>query len=404
MAKKKTATQEIYYQSPATEKQVSLTSVIIIGVFALAIGLAIGLNWNSLVSVFTHKKVVGALDFSSLETVYQRLAENYDGDLDKKALVDGAKRGLVEAAGDTYTYYMTANEAEEFKKDLSGDVGAGIGVEIGQRDGLVKVLRTTPDNPARKAGVLAGDIIYKADGEDISAKSVEDVAKKLRGQAGTKVKLTVVRDNKELEFELTRETINNVSVYSDYKGKTAIITITRFDQDTGRLARKRAQEAINKGCDKYIIDLRGNGGGYVSAAKEVASLWLDGKLVVEQRSATGIYNEKTYAERGNAILAGKKTIILTNGSTASASEIVAGALKDHNMATILGEKTYGKGSVQSLENFLTGEMLRVTVAKWYTPNGKNIDKEGIEPDVKVERTFEQINKEIDPQLDAALKQ
>jgi carboxyl-terminal processing protease len=267
----------------------------------------------------------------------------------------------------------------------------------------VKILRTTPDNPARKAGVLAGDIIYKADGEDISAKSVEDVAKKLRGQAGTKVKLTVVRDNKELEFELTRETINNVSVYSDYKGKTAIITITRFDQDTGRLARARAQEAINKGCDKYIIDLRGNGGGYVSAAKEVASLWLDGKLVVEQRSATGIYNEKTYAERGNAILAGKKTIILTNGSTASASEIVAGALKDHNMATILGEKTYGKGSVQALENFFTGEMLRVTVAKWYTPNGKNINKEGIEPDVKVERTFEQINKEIDPQLDAALK-
>ena len=354
--------------------------------------------------MFVHKKVVSKLDFTSLETVYERLAENYDGELNKTTLIEGAKRGLVEAAGDTYTYYMTANEAEEFEKDLNGDVGAGIGVEIGQRDGLVKVLRTTPDNPARKAGVLAGDIVYKADGEDISTKSVEDVAKKLRGQAGTKVKLTVVRDNKEIEFELTRETINNVSVYSDYKGKTAIITITRFDQDTGRLAREKAQEAIDKGCDKFIIDLRGNGGGYVSAAKEVASLWLDGKLVVEQRSATGIYNEKTYAERGKAILAGKKTIILTNGSTASASEIVAGALKDHNMATILGEKTYGKGSVQALENFLTGEMLRVTIAKWYTPNGKNIDKEGIEPDVKVERTFEQINKEIDPQLDAALKQ
>lgn len=404
MAKKKTATQEIYYQSPAIEKQVSLTSVIIISVFTLAIGFAVGLNWNTLVTMFVHKKVVSKLDFTSLETVYERLAENYDGELNKTTLIEGAKRGLVEAAGDTYTYYMTANEAEEFEKDLNGDVGAGIGVEIGQRDGLVKVLRTTPDNPARKAGVLAGDIVYKADDEDISTKSVEDVAKKLRGQAGTKVKLTVVRDNKEIEFELTRETINNVSVYSDYKGKTAIITITRFDQDTGRLAREKAQEAIDKGCDKFIIDLRGNGGGYVSAAKEVASLWLDGKLVVEQRSATGIYNEKTYAERGKAILAGKKTIILTNGSTASASEIVAGALKDHNMATILGEKTYGKGSVQALENFLTGEMLRVTIAKWYTPNGKNIDKEGIEPDVKVERTFEQINKEIDPQLDAALKQ
>lgn len=403
MAKKKTATQEIYYQSSATEKQVSLSSVIIISIVTLAVGFAVGLNWDSVTSIFVHKKVVSKIDFSSLDSIYERLAENYDGELDKTALVEGAKRGLVEAAGDTYTYYMTANEAEEFEKDLNGDVGAGIGVEIGQRDGLIKVLRTTPDNPARKAGVLAGDIIYKADGEDISAKSVEDVAKKLRGQAGTKVKLTVVRNNKEIDFELTRETINNVSVYSDYKGKTAIITITRFDQDTGRLAREKAEEAIKKGCDKFIIDLRGNGGGYVSAAKEVASLWLDGQLVVEQRSESGLYNEKTYADRGKAILAGKKTIILTNGATASASEIVAGALKDHNMATILGEKTYGKGSVQALENFFTGEMLRVTVAKWYTPNGKNINKEGIEPDVKVERTFEQINKEIDPQLDAALK-
>ncbi|MBR5669845.1 S41 family peptidase [Candidatus Saccharibacteria bacterium] len=407
MAKKKTATQEIYYQSPATEKKVSLTTTIIIAALVFPAGLILGLNWTNIVNefapVFGAKKSVGQLDFSSLNKVYERLAENFDGELDKKTLVEGAKRGLVEAAGDTYTYYMNAVEAQEFEKDLNGDVGAGIGVEIGQRDGLVKVLRTTPDNPARKAGVLAGDIIYKADGEDISAKPVDEVAKRLRGKAGTKVKLTVMRDNKEIEFELTRETINNVSVYSEYKGKTAVITITRFDQDTGRLAREKAREAVDRGCDKYIIDLRGNGGGYVSAAKEVASLWLDGKLVVEQRSSNGVYDEKTYSDRGQAILAGKKTIVLVNGSTASASEIVAGALKDYEMATILGEKTYGKGSVQALENFLSGEMLRVTVAKWYTPNGKNINKEGIEPDVKVERTFEQINKEIDPQLDAALK-
>ncbi|MBR5418985.1 S41 family peptidase [Candidatus Saccharibacteria bacterium] len=406
MAKKKTTTQEIYYQSPAIEKKVSVTTTIIIGTFALALGLGLGLFWGPLseqLAPMLGKKTVASLDFSSLNTVYERLAENFDGELDKKALVEGAKRGLVEAAGDKYTYYLNATEAEEFEKDLSGDVGAGIGVEIGQRDGLVKVLRTTPDNPARKAGVLAGDVIYKADGKDISAMTVDEVAKHLRGKAGTKVKLTVVRNNKEITFELTRETINNVSVYSEYKGKTAIITITRFDQETGSLARKKAQEAIDKGCNKFIIDLRGNGGGYVSAAREVASLWLDGDLVVEQRSSNGIYNEKTYAERGRAILSGKKTIILTNGSTASASEIVAGALKDHDKATIIGEKTYGKGSVQALENFLSGEMLRVTVAKWYTPNGKNIDKEGIEPDKIVERTFEQINKEIDPQLDAALK-
>ena len=213
----------------------------------------------------------------------------------------------------------------------------------------------------------------------------------------------MVRGSEEKTFELTRETINNVSVYADYKGKTAILAISRFDQDTGRLAREKAQEALNKGCNKFIIDLRGNGGGYVSAAKEVASLWIDGKVVVEQKSSNGLYNEKTYANRGQAILAGKKTIVLTNGSTASASEIVAGALKDYNLATLIGEKTFGKGSVQALKDFPTGEMLRVTVAKWYTPNGKNINHEGIEPDKKVERTFEQINKDEDPQLEAALK-
>lgn len=400
-------TRDIYEQNPIPERKVNLTTTIIISAVTLIGGLALGLNWDTLEAQFAPylggKKVAAEIDFSSLNSVYKKLAEEYDGDLDKSKVIEEAKRGLVNAAGDTYTYYLNAVEAEEFQKDLSGDVGAGIGVEIGERDGVVKVLRTTPDNPARKAGVLAGDIIYKADGEDISMLKVDDIAKKLRGAAGTKVKLTVLRNNKEKEFELTRETINNVSVYSEYKDKTAIITITRFDQDTGNLARKAAKEAIDKSCDKFIIDLRGNGGGYVSAAKEVASLWVDGKIVVEQRSASGAYNEKTYANSNSAILAGKKTIVLTNGSTASASEIVAGALQDYGLATLIGEKTFGKGSVQALEDLPGGDLLRVTVAKWYTPNGKNINGEGIEPDKTVERTFEQINKDEDPQLDAALK-
>jgi len=400
---KNNETKELYYRSPAIERKVDLTTTIIIAAVALFGGLLIGANWESIENYFGIKKKVAAIDFSSLNAVYQRLAENYDGELDRTKVIEEAKRGLVRAAGDDYTYYLTATEADEFEKDLNGDIGAGIGVEIGLRDGFVKVLRTTPDNPARRAGVLAGDIIYKADDEDISMLDTEGVAKKLRGAAGTKVKLTVVRDGEEKSFELTRETINNVSVYADYRSKTAIITISRFDLDTGRLAREKAQEALNKGCDKFIIDLRGNGGGYVSAAKEVASLWVDGKIVVEQKSSNGLYDEKTYANRGQAILAGKKTIVLVNGSTASASEIVAGALQDYGLATLIGEKTFGKGSVQALENFPTGEMLRVTVAKWYTPNGKNIGHEGIEPNKVVERTFEQINKDEDPQLDAALK-
>ena len=395
-----------YYSSPASEKKIQLTSTIIACFVTLVIGIFVGANWQSIANKLgiTKKNDVSELNFDSLNDVYMTLAENYDGELDNKKVIEEAKRGLVNAAGDKYTYYMTAEEAEQFNKDLEGDVGAGIGVEIGERDGFVKVLRTTEGNPARKAGVLAGDIIYKADGEDISALSVEDVAKKLRGEAGTTVVLTVVRNNEEKEFTLVRETINNASVYVNYRngGKTAVLTISRFDSDTGKLATEKAKEILDKGCNKLIVDLRGNGGGYVSAAKDVASLWIDGDLIVEQRSANGDYDEKTYANSGKAILKDMKTVLLVNGSTASASEILTGALHDYNKATIIGEKTYGKGCVQALENFMDGSVLRVTIAKWYTPSGNNIHEEGIEPDKVVERTFEQINKDVDPQLDAAL--
>jgi len=397
-------TRNIYEHPSLDERKIALTTTIIVSFITMVIGLALGIVWTKNSQLLANNNgSVEKIDFDELNEVYTTLAQNFDGEIDKQKVIEEAKRGLVNAAGDTYTYYLTKSEAEDFKKDLSGDVGAGIGVEIGQRDGYVKVLRTTEDNPARRAGVLAGDIIYKADGEDISALSVEDVAKRLRGAAGSTVKLTVVRGGKELEFELVREIINNKSVYSEVRGKTAIITITRFDNDTGKLTRSAAQQALQLGIDKVIIDLRGNGGGYVSAAQEVASLWVDGKTIVTQRSANGEYNEDTKAYSGGNILGGIKTIVLTNGSTASASEIVAGALKDYGMATLIGEKTYGKGSVQTLENLSNGEMLRVTIAKWYTPNGKNINGEGIEPDVEVERTFEQINKEEDPQLDKALE-
>ena len=410
VAASKTAnpTRSLYDAPAQSEKKINLSSAIIIAAVTMAIGVIVGINFDAIgqgVNTALGQKTIEPLDLSSLNDLYKELAVSFDGKIDKTKILEEAKRGLVNGAGDKYTYYMTRAEADEFDKELEGDVGAGIGVEIGERDGLIKVLRTTPDNPARKAGVLAGDIIYKADDEDISMLDVEDVAKKLRGAAGTKVKLTIMRDNKEMSFELTRETINNVSVYSDYRDDTVIITITRFDSDTGKLAREKAQEALNKNVKKVIIDLRGNGGGYVSAAQDVASLWVDaGKLVVEQKSQNSIYNEKVYAKSGNQLLKGVKTIVLTNGSTASASEIVAGALKDYGLAKLIGEKTYGKGSVQALENISGGEKLRVTIAKWYTPNGDNIDGEGITPDKEVERTFDQINKEEDPQLDAALKE
>jgi carboxyl-terminal processing protease len=354
---------------------------------------------------FGFSKRVEAVDFgefSGLAGVYDELVANYDGEIDRDKLVEGAKRGMVEAVGDDYTVFMGRAEAGEFEKSLSGDVGAGVGVEMGERDGWVKVLRTLPDNPARRAGVLAGDIFYKVDGVDVSEGTSDKIAETVRGAEGTEVKLSLVRDGEEVEFVLRREKINNVSAYVEYRGDVAVVVVTRFDLETGGVVRGIADEIVGKGIDRVILDLRGNGGGYVSAAKEVLSLWVDGKVVVVQKGKSG-GNEETFATRGGAILAGKKTVVLINGGSASAAEIVAGALKDYGLATLVGEKSYGKGSVQSLVELDGGELLKVTIARWYTPEGKNIDGEGIEPDLVVERSFDDINREVDPQVEAGVE-
>jgi len=388
------------------ERKVELSAAIIGGFATLVIGLLVGLNWDGLVRQFgpyLGMKTADAISFDELNGVYKALVTNFDGTVDRTAVIEEAKRGLVNAAGDRFTYFMTRSEAAQFNASLSGDVGAGVGVEIGERDGYTKVLRTTPDNPARRAGILAGDIIYKVDGKDVMGVGSEGVANLVRGAAGTSVTLTLVRGTQELEFTLVREMINNVSAYIEYRGKTAIMTITRFDNvDTWNLVKQQAQEALDRGANKVILDLRGNGGGFVSAARDVLSLWLDGDLAVEQRSRDGVYNQKTYANRGNAVFANMKTVVLINGSTASASEIVAGALKDYGKATIIGETSFGKGSVQSLVELDRGELLRVTIAKWFTPKGNNIEGEGITPDIEVERSFDDINHERDPQMEKAL--
>ena len=393
------------------KRKIRLTTTIIISFITLVAGIALGQNWDNIIGNYGpylggKKHSSSSLDFSSVQAVYNKAQQKFDGDIDREKIITGAKRGLIEALGDKYTYYMTKSEYDEFISDLNGDVGAGIGVEIGERDSYVKVLRTTPDNPAQKAGILAGDIIYKVDGKDVSEKSSEDVAKLIRGPEGSEVKITVVRNKEEKEFNLKREIINNVSAFVDYKDKTAILTIRRFDTDTGNLVKKIAQEIKTKKCDKIVLDLRDNGGGYVVCAKRVASFWIDDDVVVLQKSQNGVYNETTYTSSGQATLKGIKTNVLINGNTASAAEILAGALRDYDLAILIGEKTYGKGSVQELapvDNVGGNDYLRVTIAKWYTPKGKNINKDGIKPDKEVKRSFEQINKDEDPQLEAALK-
>ena len=405
MEKKTRNTRDLYYSSPARgEKKVAFSSAFISCAIALAVGIVAGLSFNALDKNFDGS--TKDINFDSLNEVYQSLEANYDGEVDRQKVLEEAKRGLVNAVADPYSYYMTAEEYREFDDSLNGNVGAGIGVEISMRENFVKVMRTTKDNPAREAGILAGDIIYKVDDKEMTGLSTEEVANALRGEEGSEVKVTVVRDGEEKDFTLTREIINDESVYVEYRddNKTAILTISRFDQETGALAEKAAEEIKEKGVEKIILDLRGNGGGYVNAAVDVASLWLDGQLVTTSKSSKHEEYDKEYnAKTGRATLKDIKTIVLTNGSTASAAEILSGALKDHGKATLVGETTFGKGCMQVLERLSNGDVLRVTIANWYTPKGDNISKGGLEPDEKVERTYDQINHEEDPQLDRALE-
>lgn len=385
-------------------KKVSLGGSIIVAAVTLAIGVILGINWNNFAPYLgfnaSETYQSSSINWSPLNEVYSKLAANYNGDIDESKLIEGAKKGLTDALGDIYTVYMDAEESKEFNSSLHGEVGGGIGIEFGIRNGYPTVLRTLPDNPARAAGILAGDIIYKVDGEEVWELTSDEVATKTRGAIGTEVTITVIRSGEEKTFTMTREEINNVSAYINYDGSTAILTITRFDTDTGSLVTKLANEAVNKNVKKIILDLRNNGGGYVSAAKEVLSLWLDGDKILIQKSKNSA-DEITYANHSKNILSNTKTIVLVNSSTASASEIVAGALKDYGKATILGEQTFGKGVVQSLFNLSGGSLLKVTVASWYTPLGNSINNTGITPDIEVELTYDDTNNLRDPQLDKA---
>ena len=233
------------------ERKTSLATAITIAVLTLVVGVFVGLNWNSVASKFLpyigiNSKTVQSIDWSELDEVYNTLASKYDGTVDKDTVIEGAKKGIAASVGDIYTSYMTADEAKDFSKSLHGDVGSGIGVVLAKRDGYVRIVRTLPDNPASRTGILAGDIVYKINDEEIYDLDTTAIANLLRGGKGTTVKLSVVRDGEEKTFDLTREEINNVSAYVDYQDNTAIIHVTRFDNDTGEIIRDFTKDFKDK--------------------------------------------------------------------------------------------------------------------------------------------------------------
>lgn len=348
------------------------------------------------------KVETSTLDFTTVQTTFRQLKLNYDGTLDTNALIQGASRGLVAAAGDEYTVYMDRKEAEDFNKDLTGNIGGGIGAEIGSRNKKPTVLRTLPDTPAAQAGVKAGDVIYGVNDESAGAWTVDETVNKIRGEVGTTVKLTVGRGADVKEFTITRAKITAPSVESKIEGDIGILELNRFDETTSDEARKIARDFKDKGVKAVILDLRGNGGGLLSSARDIAGIWLNNKIAVVEKSKGTVVEELRTGS--SPILEHMPTVVLVNQSSASASEIVAGALKDHGAATLIGEKTYGKGSVQKLVDLPGGSVLKVTVASWYTPKGKNINKQGISPNKEVGLTADDANAGRDPQLDAALTQ
>lgn len=358
---------------------------------------------SSLSSNTSSTKLPGDLDYDSVEELYDKLRSKYDGNLSEAELLDGIKLGLAEASGDPYTTYFNPDESQAFEDDLNGSF-EGIGAELSKKDGVIIVVAPLKDYPAEKAGIKPLDIISEINGEDALDLTVNEAVKKIRGEAGTDVTLTVIRDGKELNFVITREKISIPSVTSklvDGKPEIGYIQISQFGDDTVSLTKKAVNDLKSQGAKKIILDLRSNPGGFLSGAVDVSSLWLeDGKVIVEEkRNGESI---KKFTSSGDNLLEGVQTVVLVNEGSASASEIVAGALRDHKVATLIGTKTFGKGSVQEVVDLASGGSLKVTVARWFTPSGATIEKEGITPD-KVVELPEDSNDTTDTQLNAAIE-
>lgn len=340
------------------------------------------------------------LDYSGVEEVYSKLRANFDGQLDQNALEDGLKQGLVKAAGDPYTEYLNAKESKDFNDELSGSF-EGIGAELGKDKQSIVIVSPIAGFPAAKAGLKPKDVVAEIDGQSAYDLSIDEAVQKIRGPKGTDVKLGIVRDGKKQDFTITRAKITIPSVTSKViAGNIGVITISRFGDDTVELTAKYARELKDKNVKGVILDLRGNPGGLLNAAVGVSSLWLSSGQTVLQEKRGGVV-ENTFYAKGQPVLKGLPTVVLINAGSASASEITAGALKDNGAATLIGEKSYGKGSVQEVLNLGYGGELKVTVARWYTPSGRNIDKEGIEPDKKIKISDADVAAKRDPQLDAA---
>ncbi len=365
-----------------------------------------------LVFIFLGNAIFAKNDFYEKIDLFGEVIENikkdYVDDVDQSEMMDSAINGVLQSL-DPYSAYMSPELFKEMQTDTRGEFG-GLGIEIGMEAGVVKVISPIDDTPAEKAGIKAGDYIVKIGEEQVQGKSLMEAVKLMRGPVGTSIELTVRRKNvkKPLEFKIVRKIIEVRSVNSRVIGKEKNIGYLRlksFNENSDNQFLKSIKKfEKNSRVKGYVIDLRNNPGGLLTQAINITDFFLDDGEIVSTKGRKISETRKFFARRGDETK-GKPIVVLINNGSASASEIFAGALKDHKRAIILGENSYGKGSVQSIIPLKNGGGMRLTISKYYLPSGKSISEVGVTPDILVEETGEdfKINTDKDNQLNYAIK-
>lgn len=350
------------------------------------------------------QKPLPDVDFSQFWQVWDYVRFRYAGELPPESkMFYGAVAGMVASLGDPYSAFFEPVTAEEFAQELKGTFD-GIGAEVGIKNEVLTIVAPLPDSPAERAGLRSGDQILAIQGESTSGMPLDVAVRKIRGEQGTEVTLTVFRSGATEPFEVkvTRAAIVVKSVrVKTLPGNIVQIELQQFGEDTVMLFDRAVREAVAGNARGIILDMRNNPGGFLDAAIRISGEWIKDDVIVFERTAGA--EDQAFRANGKGRLAGIPTVVLVNKGSASGSEIVAGALQDHKAATIVGEQTFGKGSVQDYEQFPDGSALKLTIAQWLTPDKRSIQKLGITPDIAVALTPEDYNANRDPQLAKALE-
>lgn len=396
-------------QTLKTLAYASASLVLLSGFFAL--GVYAGYThrpWTERIMGIQNKtaKVLPTADFEPFWKVWGLINEKYPDDTTTGEMrVWGATKGLVGALDDPYSVFFDPKEASSFQESIDGEF-SGVGMEIGIKDKILTVIAPLKNTPAYKAGIKAGDKILKINDTVTNDIGVDKAIGLIRGERGTDVRITIFRDGEKTprEISIVRDIINIPTLETKLRDDGVfVITLFNFSAQSPTLFREALREFIVSGSTKLVLDLRGNPGGYLEAAVDMASWFLPtGKPIVIEQAGRG-NEEKIYRSKGYDVFnKNLKMVILVDGGSASASEILAGALREYEIAKLFGEKTYGKGSVQELLSITPETSLKITIAKWLTPNRISISSKGLEPDEKIPLSKEDLDAKRDPQMDKAI--